>query len=137
MAAPSSATLMSTSAFALAAVSFLSGALLAFVLLRRHPAASPATAKSAAAASVVAARAAGGAALIWLVLVAVVFVAGGTWLVARSMPMRIAVLALGLAGVGAYWLVGQPGMGDRPLEMRLAEIEQIARLRLDDAVSED
>jgi cytochrome c-type biogenesis protein CcmH/NrfG len=65
--------------------------------------------------------------VIWLVLVAVVFVAGGTWLVAKSIPTRLAVLALGLAGVGTYWFIGQPGMSDRPLEVRLAEIEQMIR----------
>ena len=65
--------------------------------------------------------------MIWLVLVAVVFVAVGTWLVAKSTPTRLAVLALGLAGVGAYWFIGQPGMSDRPLEVRLAEIEQMIR----------
>jgi len=65
--------------------------------------------------------------LIWLILVTVVFVAGGTWLVAKSLPMRLAVLGLGLAGAGAYWFIGQPGMSDRPLEMRLAEIEQMIR----------
>lgn len=65
--------------------------------------------------------------MIWLILVAVVFVAGGTWLVAKSLPMRLAVLGLGLAGAGAYWFIGQPGMSDRPLEMRLAEIEQMIR----------
>lgn len=65
--------------------------------------------------------------MIWLVLVAVVFVAGGAWLVAKSVRMRLAVLALGVAGVGAYWFIGQPGMSDRPLEIRLAEIEQMIR----------
>jgi cytochrome c-type biogenesis protein CcmH/NrfG len=65
--------------------------------------------------------------LIWLVLVAGVIVAGGTWLVAKSTPTRLVVLALGLTGVGAYWFIGQPGMSDRPLEVRLAEIEQMIR----------
>jgi hypothetical protein len=65
--------------------------------------------------------------LIWLILVAVVFVAGGTWLFAMSLPMRLAVLGLGLAGAADYWFIGQPGMSDRPLEMRLAEIEQMIR----------
>ena len=62
--------------------------------------------------------------MIWLVLVAVVFVAGGTWFVAKSTPTRVVVLALGVAGVGAYWLLGHPEMGDRPLEARLAEIRK-------------
>jgi cytochrome c-type biogenesis protein CcmH/NrfG len=65
--------------------------------------------------------------LIWLILVAVVFVAGGTWLVAKSMPMRLSVLALGVAGVGAYWFIGHPGMSDQPLEARLAEVEEMIR----------
>lgn len=65
--------------------------------------------------------------MIWLILVSVVFVVGGAWLAAKSMPMRLAVLALGLAGVGTYWFIGQPGMSDRPLEVRLAEIEDLVR----------
>lgn len=60
--------------------------------------------------------------MIWIILVAVVFVAGGTWLVAKSIQMRLAVLALGLAGVATYWFIGHPDMGDRPLEARLAEV---------------
>jgi len=65
--------------------------------------------------------------LIWLILVAVVFVAGGAWLVAKTTRMRLIVAGLGLAGVGAYWIIGQPGMSDRPLDVRLAEIEDMIR----------
>jgi cytochrome c-type biogenesis protein CcmH len=61
--------------------------------------------------------------LIWIALVAVVFVAGGSWLVAKSMQTRLVVLGLGLAGVAAYWIVGHPDMSDRPLEARLDAIE--------------
>lgn len=63
----------------------------------------------------------------WLVLVAVVFVVGGTWLAAKSMQTRLIVAALGVAGVGAYWFIGHPDMSDRPLDVRLAEIEQMVR----------
>jgi cytochrome c-type biogenesis protein CcmH/NrfG len=65
--------------------------------------------------------------LIWLVLVAVVFVAGGAWLVARSMLTRGIVLFAGLAAAGAYMLLGRPFMHDEPLSGRLAEIEKQAR----------
>jgi len=61
--------------------------------------------------------------VIWLILVAVFFVAGGTWLVARSMQTRAVVLALGVAGVGAYWFIGHPGMADQPLEARMDAID--------------
>lgn len=61
--------------------------------------------------------------MIWIALVAVVFVAGGTWLVAKSMQTRLIVLGLGLAGVAAYWFSGHPDMSDRPLEARLDAIE--------------
>lgn len=61
--------------------------------------------------------------MIWLALVAVVFVAGGTWFVAKSMQTRLVVAGLGLAGVAAYWFIGHPDMGDRPLEVRLAQAE--------------
>jgi cytochrome c-type biogenesis protein CcmH/NrfG len=65
--------------------------------------------------------------LIWLVLVAVVFVAGGTWLVAKTIQTRLIVAALGVAGIGAYWFIGHPDMSDRPLDVRLAEIEEMIR----------
>lgn len=61
--------------------------------------------------------------MIWIALVAVVFVAGGTWLVAKSTQTRLIVLGMGLAGVAAYWFIGHPNMGDLPLEPRLDQIE--------------
>lgn len=62
--------------------------------------------------------------MIWLVLVAVVFVLGGTWFIAKSTQVRVAILVVGLASVAAYWFLGRPDMSDRPLDVRLAEIEQ-------------
>jgi cytochrome c-type biogenesis protein CcmH/NrfG len=69
--------------------------------------------------------------LIWLVVVVVVFVAGGTWLISRSMRTRVIVAALGVAGVGAYWFIGNPSMSDRPLDARLAEAEALVRTQPD------
>ncbi len=69
--------------------------------------------------------------MIWIALVAVVFVAGGTWLVAKSMQTRLIVLAMGVAGVATYWFVGHPDMGDRPLDVRLAEAERLVRTQPD------
>lgn len=69
--------------------------------------------------------------MIWIALVAVVFVAGGAWLVAKSMQTRLIVLALGVAGAGTYWLAGHPDMGDRPLDVRLAEAETLVRTQPD------
>jgi len=69
--------------------------------------------------------------LIWIALVAVVFVAGGAWLVAKSTQTRLIVLALGVAGVATYWFVGHPDMGDRPLNVRLAEAENLVRTQPD------
>lgn len=48
---------------------------------------------------------------------------GGAWFIARTTPMRIGVLILGLASVGTYFVMGTPDLGDRPLDGRLAEIE--------------
>ena len=61
--------------------------------------------------------------MIWLVLVAVVFVAGGAWFIAKSMKTRAIVLVAGLAAVGTYWLLGKPDMHDEPLDGRLVDIE--------------
>lgn len=61
--------------------------------------------------------------MIWLVLVAAVFVIGGVWFVSKSTQTRVAVLAVGLASAAGYWLLGRPDMPDRPLDVRLAEIE--------------
>jgi cytochrome c-type biogenesis protein CcmH/NrfG len=57
--------------------------------------------------------------LIWLVLVAVVFVAGGTWFVAKSMKTRAVVLAAGVMAAAGYLLLGKPSMHDAPLSSRL------------------
>ncbi len=65
--------------------------------------------------------------MIWLILVAVIFVAGGTWFVAKSMQTRAVVLVAGLAAVGAYWLLGRPTMPDEPLEGRIESIEAMAQ----------
>ena len=69
--------------------------------------------------------------MIWIALVAVVFVAGGAWLIAKSMQTRLIVLGIGVASVGAYWLMGHPAMGDRPLDVRLAEAETLVRTQPD------
>ncbi|MFT3725308.1 MAG: hypothetical protein QM773_17195 [Hyphomonadaceae bacterium] len=61
--------------------------------------------------------------MIWLILVAVVFVAGGTWFIARSMQTRAIVLVAGLAAVGSYWIIGKPGMPDDPLGGRIEQLE--------------
>lgn len=65
--------------------------------------------------------------MIWLVLVAVVFVAGGTWFVAKSMQTRAVVLVAGLVAVGSYWLLGRPDMPDEPLDGRIESIEALAQ----------
>ena len=65
--------------------------------------------------------------MIWLVLVAVVFVAGGTWCVAQSIQTRAVVLVAGLAAVGIYWMLGHPDMPDEPLESRIESIEALAQ----------
>jgi cytochrome c-type biogenesis protein CcmH/NrfG len=62
--------------------------------------------------------------LIWLALVAVVFVAGGVWFVAKSMLVRGVVLVAGLAAVGAYFLLGKSSMADQPLEARIVQIQK-------------
>ena len=65
--------------------------------------------------------------MIWLILVAVVFVAGGTWFVAKSMQTRAVVLVAGLVAVGAYWFLGKPDMPDEPYAARLTDIETQAQ----------
>ncbi len=62
--------------------------------------------------------------MIWILLVAVVFVAGGAWMITRSMQTRAIVAALGVVAVATYWFVGRPGMADEPLESRLVRIEE-------------
>lgn len=69
--------------------------------------------------------------MIWIALVAVVFVAGGAWIVAKSMRTRLIVLALGVASIAAYWFVGHPNMSDRPLDARLVEAENLVRTQPD------
>ena len=69
--------------------------------------------------------------MIWIALVAVVFVAGGAWLVAKSTQTRVIVLALGVASVGTYWFVGHPDMGDHPLDARLAAADAMIRTQPD------
>ena len=69
--------------------------------------------------------------MIWIALVAVVFVAGGAWLVAKSTQTRLIVLALGVATVATYWFTGHPNMSDRPLDARLVEAENLVRTQPD------
>lgn len=69
--------------------------------------------------------------MIWLVLVAVVFVGGGAWFVAKSMMTRVIVAVVGLVAVGIYFWVGKPNMPDDPLEGRIAVIE--AKFKTDPA----
>ena len=78
--------------------------------------------------------------MIWLVLVAVVFVAGGAWFIAKSMKTRAIVLVAGLAAVGTYWLLGKPDMHDEPLDGRLVDIESLAQrdpesMRIDQVIA--
>lgn len=65
--------------------------------------------------------------MIWLIVVAVVFVGGGAWLVARDWRTRGIVAAVGVAAVAAYWVIGKPGMPDDPLAGQIAHIEEIAK----------
>lgn len=65
--------------------------------------------------------------MIWLILVAIVFVGGGTFLVAKTMRTRAIVLVTGLAAVGAYWAIGKPNMPDEPLDARIGSIEELAK----------
>ena len=78
--------------------------------------------------------------MIWISLVAVVFVAGGTWFVAKSVRTRVTVLAAGLLAVGAYWFLGKPDMPDEPLESRIEDLEGLAQrdpesLRVDQVIA--
>lgn len=78
--------------------------------------------------------------MIWLVLVAVVFVAGGTWFVAKSMQTRAIVLVAGLAAVGTYWFLGRPDMPDEPFSARMMDIETQAQrnpesMRIDQVIA--
>ena len=71
--------------------------------------------------------------MIWLIVVAVVFVAGGAWFVSRSMMVRGIVAAAGVAAIAGYWLLGKPAMHDIPLDQRLAEIEKLSTDQLNGA----
>lgn len=62
--------------------------------------------------------------MIWILLVAVVFVGGGAWMIARTTQTRLIVGALGVVAVATYWFVGHPNMADEPLDARLVRIEQ-------------
>jgi cytochrome c-type biogenesis protein CcmH/NrfG len=62
--------------------------------------------------------------LIWLVIVAVVFVGGGSFLVAKKWRTRGIVFFAGLAAALVYLIVGKPEMPDEPLAGRLADIEK-------------
>ncbi len=65
--------------------------------------------------------------MIWIALVAVVCVAGGAWLAAKTTQTRLVVLALGIAGVAAYWISGRPDMSDQPLEARMEVIDALIK----------
>jgi cytochrome c-type biogenesis protein CcmH/NrfG len=60
--------------------------------------------------------------LIWIILVTVVFVGGGSWLVARTWRTRGIVFFAGLAAAIVYMVIGKPNMPDDPLIGRLEEI---------------
>jgi cytochrome c-type biogenesis protein CcmH len=65
--------------------------------------------------------------LIWIILVAVVVVIGGSWLVAKSMRTRAVVFVAALLAVGGYAVVGKPNKPDLPLSGRIEELEQQAK----------
>ncbi|MEP7209539.1 MAG: hypothetical protein ABI740_01770 [Alphaproteobacteria bacterium] len=65
--------------------------------------------------------------MIWIILVAVVVVIGGTWLVAKSLRTRIVVFVAALLAVGGYALVGKPNQPGLPLSSRIEELEQQAK----------
>jgi cytochrome c-type biogenesis protein CcmH/NrfG len=62
--------------------------------------------------------------LIWLALVAVVFVGGGAWLVARTWRTRGIVFFAGVIAMIAYFATGKPNMHDDPLAGRLEQLAQ-------------
>lgn len=65
--------------------------------------------------------------MIWIVVVAVLIVAAGSWFVAKSMAVRAAVLAAGVLAVGAYFILGKPLRPDEPLANRIAELEKLSQ----------
>lgn len=74
--------------------------------------------------------------MIWIILFAVSVVAGGAFLAARTLWLRVGVALLGLVAVGAYWTLGRPQMGDMPLDGRIAEIEARERDAPDSVTAE-
>jgi len=62
--------------------------------------------------------------LIWLILVALVFVGGGSYLVARTWTTRGIVFFAGVIAALSYIMMGKPSMPDDPLQAR---IEQLAK----------
>jgi cytochrome c-type biogenesis protein CcmH/NrfG len=70
--------------------------------------------------------------LIWLVVIAVVVVAGGSFLVSKSWMTRGIVAALALMGAGTYWFMGRPAMGDLPYTAQLEKIDAKIKTKPDD-----
>jgi cytochrome c-type biogenesis protein CcmH/NrfG len=62
--------------------------------------------------------------LIWLILVALVFVGGGSYLVAKTWTTRGIVFFAGVVAALSYIMLGKPDMPDDPLQARL---EQLAK----------
>ena len=62
--------------------------------------------------------------MIWLILVALVFVGGGSYLVAKTWRTRGIVFFAGLIAAASYIMLGKPDMPDDPLQARL---EQLAK----------
>ena len=60
--------------------------------------------------------------MIWLALVALVFVGGGAWLIAKTWRTRGIVFFAGLIAVVVYFATGKPNMYDDPLAGRLQKL---------------
>lgn len=65
--------------------------------------------------------------MIWIIVVAVLAVAAGSWLVAKSLAVRVAVLTAGVLAAGAYFVLGKPMRPDEPLAGRIAELEKLSQ----------